>query len=159
MIIKPGAQYRDRAGFNALGDIMPLQLTLTEGILPKGQEKVAFARLSEAMLKWHGLAGNKVMTPNVIGEVRVLPSNQTFSGMRETPIAVIEWKVPSFAFAERDIQLGYFEEATSIIYEMSGGTQPKDRIFMNVIHTVDGAWNFYGRAMTNAEIGEQAAKG
>jgi hypothetical protein len=26
---------------------MPLQLTLTEGILPKGQEKVAFARLSE----------------------------------------------------------------------------------------------------------------
>ena len=44
---------------------MPLQLTLTEGILPKGQEKVAFARLSEAMLKWHGLTGNKVMAPNV----------------------------------------------------------------------------------------------
>src|SRR5256885_1256379 len=33
---------------------MPLQLTVTEGILPKGQEGVAFARLSEAMLKWHG---------------------------------------------------------------------------------------------------------
>src|SRR6476619_5548488 len=77
---------------------MPLTLTLTEGILPKGQEKVAFARLSEAMLKWHGLTGNKVMTPNVIGEVRVLPKDTTFSGMRETPIAVIEWKVPSFAF-------------------------------------------------------------
>jgi hypothetical protein len=138
---------------------MPLQLTLTEGILPKGQEHVAFARLSEAMLKWHGLAGNKVMTPNVIGEVRVLPGDRTFSGMRETPIAVIEWKVPSFAFAEREIQLGYFEEATSIIHEMSGGKQPKERIFINVIHAVDGAWNFNGRAMTNAEIAEQAAKG
>ncbi len=33
---------------------MPLQLILTEGILPKGQEKVAFSRLSEAMLRWHG---------------------------------------------------------------------------------------------------------
>jgi hypothetical protein len=138
---------------------MPLQLTLTEGILPKGQEKVAFARLSEAMLKWHGLTGNKVMTPNVIGECRVLPRNETFSGMRETPIAIVEWKVPSFAFADRNIQVGYFEEATSIIHEMSGGKQPKDHIFINVVHTVDGAWNFNGRAMTNAEIGAQAAQG
>jgi hypothetical protein len=138
---------------------MPLQLTLTEGILPKGQEKVAFARLSEAMLKWHGLTGNEVMTPNVIGEVRVLPNDQTFSGMREMPIAVIEWKVPSFAFAKRDIQVGYFEEATNIIYEMSDGKQPRDQIFINVVHTVDGAWNFNGRAMTNNEIGEQVAKG
>jgi hypothetical protein len=138
---------------------MPLQLTLTEGVLPQGQEKVAFARLSEAMLKWHGLAGHQVMSPNVIGEFRVLPRQQTFSGMVEAPIAVIEWKVPSFAFASRDIQLGYFEEATSIIHEMSGGRQPKDRIFINVVHTVNGAWNFNGRAMTNAEIGEQVAGG
>ena len=138
---------------------MPLQLTLTEGVLPKGQEKVAFARLSEAMLRWHGLVGNKAMTPNVIGEVRVLPRHETFSGMVEAPIAVIEWKVPSFAFASREIQLGYFEEATRIIHDMSGGRQPKDRIFINVVHTVDGAWNFNGRAMTNAEIGEQVAGG
>jgi hypothetical protein len=138
---------------------MPLQLTLTEGVLPEGQEKVAFARLSEAMLKWHGLAGHQVMTPNVVGEYRVLPKQQTFSGMREAPIAVIEWKVPSFAFASRDIQLGYFEEATDIIHEMSGGRQPRDRIFINVVHAVDGAWNFNGRAMTNAEIGEQVANG
>ncbi len=138
---------------------MPLQVTLTEGILPNGQEKIAFARLSEAMLKWHGLTGNKVMTPNVIGEVRVLPRDQTFSGMKETPIAVIGWKVPSFAFANREIQVGYFEEATNIIYEMSGGKQPKDHIFINVVHAVDGAWNLNGHAMTNAEIGELAAQG
>jgi len=138
---------------------MPLQLILTEGVLPEGQEKVAFARLSEAMLKWHGLTGNQVMTPNVVGEYHVLPQRQTFSGMREAPVAVIEWKVPSFAFASRDIQIGYFEEATSIIHDMSGGKHPRDRIFINVVHTVDGAWNFDGRAMTNAEIGERVAAG
>jgi hypothetical protein len=138
---------------------MPLQLTLTEGVLPKGGEKVAFARLSEAMLKWHGLTGNKAMTPNVIGEYRVLPRQETFSGMREAPIAVIEWKVPSFAFSTREIQVGYFEEATNIIHEMSGGKQPKDRIFINVVHAVDGAWNFNGHAMTNAEIGEHVVNG
>ena len=138
---------------------MPLQLTLTAGVLPDGQEKAAFARLSEAMLRWHGLAGNEVMTPNVIGECRVLPKDQTFSGMREAPIAVIEWKVPSFAFASREIQFGFFEVASSLIHDMSGGTHPRDRIFINVVHTVDGAWNFGGRALTNVEIGQQVAGG
>jgi hypothetical protein len=138
---------------------MPLTLTLTEGVIPAGQEKLAFARLSEAMLKWHGLTGNKTMTPNVVGSLHVLPRSQTFTGMQETAVAFIEWKVPSFAFSDRKVQQGYFEEATEIIHSMSGGKQPRDRIFINVVHAVDGAWNFGGKALTNAEIGDQVAKG
>ena len=138
---------------------MPLTLTLTEGVLPKGKEKVAFAQLSEALLKWHGLTGNKVMIPNVIGSIHVLSKDQTISGMQETPVALIEWKLPSVTFTTRDQQLGYFEEATNIIHELSGGKQPKDKIFINVVHAVDGAWNFEGKALTNAEIGERLSKG
>jgi hypothetical protein len=67
--------------------------------------------------------------------------------------------VPSFAFTDPKIQRGYFEEATHIIHEMSGGKQPKDKIFINVIHTVDGAWNFNGKAMTNSEIGALVSNG
>ncbi len=138
---------------------MPLTLTLTEGVLPKGQEKVAFARLSEAMLKWHGLTGNKVMTANVVGSIHVLPKDSTFTGMQETPVAFVEWKVPSFAFTSREAQVGYFAEATNIIHEMSGGKQPKDNIYVNVLHAVDGAWNLDGQAMTNAQLGEAIARG
>ncbi|NVD97985.1 4-oxalocrotonate tautomerase [Massilia sp. BJB1822] len=138
---------------------MPLTLTLTEGVLPKGQEQVAFARLSDAMLKWHGLTGNKVMTPNIIGSIHVLPEEHTFSGSKEAPVAFVEWKVPSFAFTERDIQLGYIEEATSIIHEMSGGRQPKEHIWVNVVHAVDGAWGIGGMALSNAQLGEAAAMG
>jgi len=137
---------------------MPLTLTLTEGVLSKGQEKLAYRRLAEAMLKWHGLAGNETMTANVVGSIHIVGKDQTFTGTKETPVAFIEWKVPSFAFADRRIQQGYFEEATDIIHEMSGGRQPRDRIFINVVHAVDGAWNFNGRAMTNAEIGAEVAK-
>jgi hypothetical protein len=138
--------------------MMPLTLTLTEGVLPKGQEKVAFARLSEAMLKWHGLTGNQVMTSNIVGSIHVLAKGQAFTGMRETPVAFIEWKVPSFAFIDREVQVGYCNEATSIIHEMSGGRQSKDNIYINVVHAVDGAWNFGGKALTNAQIGEEVAK-
>jgi hypothetical protein len=137
---------------------MPLTLTLTEGVLPKGEEKVAYRRLAEAMLKWHGLAGNEVMTPNVVGSIQVVDKGRTFTGADETPVAFIEWKVPSFAFTHRQIQQGYFQEATDIIHEMSGGRQPRDRIFINVVHAVDGGWNFNGRAMTNAEISAEVAK-
>lgn len=137
---------------------MPLTLTLTEGILPNGQEKVAFARLSDAMLKWHGLSGNKVMTPNVVGSIHVLSQEHTFSGSKETPVVFIEWKVPSFAFATREIQTGYVAEVTNIIHEMSGGKQPKDHIWVNVVHAVDGAWGIAGNAMTNAELGGAISK-
>ena len=138
---------------------MPLTLTLTEGVLPPGEEKLAFARLSEAMLKWHGMTGNAVMTRNVIGSIHVMPKDTTFTGMQETPVVFIEWKVPSFAFASREIQVGYFEEVTRIIHDMSGGRQPKDNIYINVVHAVDGAWNLGGKALTNAEIGAAVSAG
>ena len=137
---------------------MPLTLTLTEGVLPKGTEGATFARLCEAMLKWHGLTGNRAMTPNVVGSIHVLPREDTFSGMNQTPVVFIEWKVPSFAFASRDIQIGYIEEATSIVHEASGGRQPREHIWCNVVHAVDGAWGINGKAMTNAQLGESVAQ-
>lgn len=138
---------------------MPLTLTLTEGVLPTGVEKQAFARLSDAMLKWHGLTGNKVMTPNVTGTIHVLPKELTFSGPKEVSGAWIEWKVPAFTFNTREIQQGFFAEATDVIHEMSGGSLPKERIWINVVHTVDGAWNLDGQAMTNEQLGEAISKG
>lgn len=138
---------------------MPLTLTLTEGVLPKGQEPVALARLSEAMLRWHGLAGNQTMADNVVGEIKLLPRGSTFAGMREAPVVLVEWKVPSFAFSNREVQIGYFAEATEILFELSGGKQRRDHIFVNVTHTVDGAWNWGGRSLTNAEIAAEISKG
>ena len=138
---------------------MPLTLTVTEGVLPKGREKITFARLSDAMLKWHGLTGNKVMTPNVVGSIHVLSRENTFSGSKEAPVVFIEWKVPSFAFASREIQLGYIAEATNIVHEMSGGKQPKEHIWINVVHAVDGTWGVAGKAMTNAQLGDAVGKG
>ncbi|WP_339505008.1 4-oxalocrotonate tautomerase [Pseudomonas sp. RL_105y_Pfl2_101] len=138
---------------------MPLTLTLTEGVLPKGSENIAFTQLSDAMLRWHGLSGNKAMTPNIVGSIHVLTAENTFSGSTEAPVAFIEWKVPAFAFANREIQIGYIEEVTNIIHEMSGGQLPKTNIWVNIVHAVDGAWGIAGEAMTNQQLGEAIARG
>ena len=138
---------------------MPLTLTLTEGVLPRGVEKQAVQQITHAMLKRHGLTGNKVMTPNVTATVHVLPKGSTFSGGKEFAGAWVEWKVPSFAFSTREIQQGFFKDATDIIQELSGGKQPRDNIYVNVVHTVDGAWNLDGQAMTNEELGQAISRG
>lgn len=138
---------------------MPLTLTLTEGVIPAGSEKEAVSRITDSMLKHHGLLGNKVMTPNITAHVSVLPKSSTFSGGEEFAGVWMEWKVPSFAFASRDIQRAHFAEATKIIQELSGGKQAAAHIYSNVIHAVDGSWNFNGVAMNNEEIGAEIAKG
>lgn len=138
---------------------MPLTLIVTEGVLPKDREQSTIARLSETFLKLHGLTGNKFMTPNVIGHVQVIPSGSTFSGLKATPVAIVEWLTPSFAFATREVQIAYIAEATEIIHEACGGKHPKENIWVNVKHAVDGTWGIAGKAMTNAELGEAIANG
>ncbi|GAA3592361.1 hypothetical protein Q4Q39_05565 [Flavivirga amylovorans] len=138
---------------------MPLTLTLTEGVLPKGKEKEAVAQITDAFLKNHGLTGNKVMTPNVTATVTVLPKSSTFSGGKEFSGAWIEWKVPSFALADRNVQKHFFADTTEIIHKLSGGVQPKENIYVNVVHAVNGGWNLDGIAMTNEELGDAISKG
>lgn len=138
---------------------MPMTLTLTEGVLAPDQIPVAVQRLTASMLQWHQLTGNGVMTPNVTANVHIIPPGLSFSGGETFKAAWIEWKVPSFAFASREIQKGFAAEATAIIHELSGNEQPRDNIYFNVVHTVDGAWNLDGVAMNNEELGQAIGQG
>lgn len=138
---------------------MPLTLTLTEGVLPKGSEKQAIAQITAAFLKRHGLTGNTIMTPNVTAMVNVLPRGTTFSGGEEFAGAWVEWKVPSFALLDRQVQQDFGQDATDIIHALSGGRQRRDHIYVNAVHTVDGMWNLGGKAMTNAELGAALSQG
>ena len=140
---------------------MPLTLTLTEGAIPVGQEKELFRRLSEAMLRWTGLEGNSFMTAAVIGSIHLLPRERTLAGLKESSVVFVEWKVPSIAFVDRDVQIGYIREATEIVHASSGGNILKSQIWVNVVHAVDGAWGIEGEAMTNDQLTEaitQAAR-
>lgn len=138
---------------------MPLTLTLTEGVLPVGTEKEAVKQITDSLLKNHGLTGNTVMTPNITANVHIVPKGSSLSGGEEFLGAWAEWKVPSFALADNTVIKQHFAEVTEIIFKLSGGKQPKDNIYVNVLHAVDGGWNLDGKAMTNEELGEAISKG
>jgi hypothetical protein len=52
---------------------MPIQIIVPEGVLTPSAEAEAFRKLTELLLRLHGLTGNTFMTPNVIGEITVAP--------------------------------------------------------------------------------------
>lgn len=138
---------------------MPITLTLTEGVLPSAAISKAIAQITDSFMKHHAMSGNKVMTPNVTAHVNVLPKGLSFAGGKEVDGAWIETKTPSFALANHEVQASFFTEATQIVHQLSGGKLPKERIWANGVHAVDGTWNINGVPMTNAQIGEAVSKG
>lgn len=138
---------------------MPLALSYTEGVLTPEAGLRAGRRITEAFLKWHGLADNKAMSSNVTMQIQSLPKTGALSGGKPVEAVWLECKTPSFAFADREVQVGFFKEATEIISDEARGNVPRERIFSNVVHTVDGTWNFDGKAMTNAQLNAEIARG
>ncbi|HAT84633.1 4-oxalocrotonate tautomerase [Cohaesibacter gelatinilyticus] len=138
---------------------MPISLTLTDGVLPTGQEAVAVAKITESFLKHHGMSGNTKMTPNITAHVAILPKTHTFAGGKPVEGAWVETTTPTFALADHEVQSAFFGEATQILHDLSGGTLAKDRIWSNGVHAVDGTWNLDGKAMTNGEIGDAVSGG
>lgn len=138
---------------------MPLSLLYTEGLMTDEAGTKAGKRITDAFLKWHNLAGNMVMTPNVTMHIQALPRSGSLSGGEPFDGAWLECKTPSFALVDREIQEGFFKEATDIIEEVTGGKVPRNRIYSNAVHTVDGTWNLDGRAMTNEQLGEAISHG
>jgi hypothetical protein len=136
---------------------MPLTLIVTDGVIPPDREAETMSRLSEAFLKLAGLSGNKFLTPNVIGHVQIVAKGRSYSGLTPAAVAIVEWKVPSFAFTDREVQISYIAQATEIIHEASDGKHPKEFIWVNVTHAVDGAWGIAGKAYTNAELGDEVS--
>jgi len=128
---------------------MPINLTLTEGVIAADQAPIAVARITEAFLRHHGLAGNRIMTPNVTTHLNILPKGHTFAGGKPVEGAWIETRTPSFALASHEIQAAFFGEATEILHDLSGGALARDRIWSNGVHAVDGTWNLNGQPMTN----------
>lgn len=137
---------------------MPITLTLTEGVLPPAKVTEAVAKITDALLRHHGLTGNRVMTPNVTAHVNIMAKGTTFAAGREVVGAWIETKTPSFALADHAVQSSFFGEATQILHDLSDGTLAKDRIWSNGVHAVDGTWNIGGVALTNAELGDALSK-
>src|SRR3981189_2344327 len=131
---------------------MPIQIMVPEDVLTADAEAEAFKKLTDLLLRLHGLSGNKFMTPNVIGEVTVVPKGRTFSGGKPTDIAVFELKVPSFVLPTQELKDAWIGEGTDIIEEATKGRVKREHIYASVSYAVEGAWGIGGTAYSNTDL-------
>ena len=131
---------------------MPITVHATDGVLSEKAELEVFAELTNSFLKHHKLTGNEFMTPNVIGEACTIPKGRSFAGGVPANIVVVELKVPSFAFADPSQKAAFVADATDIVQRATDGRQAKERIFVNMVYSVDGLWGIAGKAYSNAEL-------
>ena len=95
----------------------------------------------------------------MIGHIADIPADSTFAGLQPTPVAIVEWLTPSFAFASREIQEAYVAEATQIVFDACEGKHPREKIWVNLKYAIDGMWGIGGKAYTNEQLGAAAALG
>ena len=136
---------------------MPITIQATEGVLSPAAGQQLFADLTDTFLRLHGLAGNAFLPPNVIGEINEIPAGRSFAGGQPANIVVVELKVPSFVLAAPEQKEAFIREATELVHQASEGKQPRERIWVNMVYTVDGLWGIAGQAYTNAQLGAAVA--
>jgi phenylpyruvate tautomerase PptA (4-oxalocrotonate tautomerase family) len=133
---------------------MPISIQVTEGLLTREGEREVFPLVADALLRAHGLRGNRFMTPNVIGHLTVSPESGSYVGGKPQSLAIVEVKVPSTTFPNAEVKQAFVGAVTDIVDRLKAGAHPRDRTFVNVTYAVDGAWGIGGKAYSNAEIGE-----
>ncbi len=138
---------------------MPISIQLSPHLLTPDGERDVFSRVADALLSVHGLDGNRFMEPNVIGHVTVFPEGSSYAGKKAQSLAVVEVKVPSVTFPNREVQQAFVAKVTDIIDELKAGAHPRERTFVNVTYAVDGTWGIGGKAYTNEELGGAIAGG
>ncbi len=138
---------------------MPITVTATAGVLDHTAEEQILPRLSEALLARNGMTGNAFMTPIVVGSVHVLPKGRIFTGGRAETAIFVELKVPSVTFGTQEQRQGFVDDVNGILSDLTHGSYPKDKTFVNITYAVDGSWGVAEKAWTNAELGEAAARG
>ena len=131
---------------------MPISVQVTKGLLTSAGEREVFTQISEALLKAHGLVGNRFMTPNVVGHLVVSEQSTSYVGGKPHSLAVVEVKVPSITFQTDEVKRTFVSTVTDIIDRYKAGSHPRERTFVNVTYALDGVWGIGGKAYSNAEL-------
>jgi phenylpyruvate tautomerase PptA (4-oxalocrotonate tautomerase family) len=132
--------------------IMPITLTVPEGLLSAEAEAQVFADLTRSLLGVAQLSGNPFMTPNVVGSLQVLPKQHVFAGGKAAPAAFVELKLPEIALATAQEKQAFIEAATDAVERAAEGRLRREHIWTNIIYVEEGSWGVAGLAYGNAEL-------
>ena len=136
---------------------MPLLVQVSKGLLTAQGEKDILPKLTESVLRLHGLTGNSFMTPNVVGHVVVSEQSSCYAGGKPQSLAVVEFMGPPITFGNPEIRAAFIKEATDLIDSLRAGPHPRERTYVIVKHAIEGGWGIAGKAYTSEDLGKAIA--
>lgn len=136
---------------------MPFTIMVSEGTVTKEAGQILTKELSELVLELHGLSDNPFMRAMVVAEILTIPTDWSTKGAERAKIAVVEGKVPGFAFPTPEIKSEYVQRVSDLLATATAGTVDRSNIFTNTSFTADGLWGINGKAYTNEELGAEIA--
>lgn len=110
--------------------------------------------VGQAFLDNHQISDNRFMLPNIVGEVVFMDSELTFSGLKPSPLAIVELRVPSFTFSTQAQKDKFVREVTDIVLTHTEGKLSMESVWVNAVYAVEGLWGIAGKAYTNEELGK-----
>lgn len=131
---------------------MPITLTIQEGVLTTEAEQRLFAGLTEILLDIAGLAGNRFMTPNVIGTINAVPASRIFSAGKPVAAAIIELTLPAIALATAEAKAAFIARATDAVEAAAEGRLERAHIWVNIVYAAEGSWGIGGRAYGSSDL-------
>ena len=133
---------------------MPITVQVTEGLLTPVAQKEFFAGLTESILRINGVTGNSFSTRHLIGNIIVVPKEQSFAAGVNEPFVNVGLAVPEFSMKLHAMRVQFVTEMTDLLERLAEGRLVRDRIYINMLYG-DGFWGVGGEALNDA--GLQAA--
>lgn len=130
---------------------MPITMKVSEGLLTPEAEKIVFKKLTDSFLRHNGAEGNTFITPNMIGDIIIIPEGKAFAAGLAVRLIEVQLKVPAFALTTQAQREGFVTEATDIIF--GAVTQPFDKkmIYINLVYG-SGMWAIGGKTFSTETL-------
>lgn len=131
---------------------MPIQIIMTDRLMNQESARRLHKEICQSLLAAHNISDNRFMMPNVVGEVVFVDPAQTFAGLENSSLAIVELKLPSFTFATQDQRDQFVHRVTELVLKYTDGKLPREKIWVNAVYAVDGFWGIAGKAYTNEQL-------
>jgi phenylpyruvate tautomerase PptA (4-oxalocrotonate tautomerase family) len=127
---------------------MPMiDVTVPESTFSAEAESVLLSKLTECLLKWEKVTGNKLATANTGAYLHCLPKHRVTAGGQPDAVVRIDVLTPPGILSQEQ-RTGFTAEATEIVGQVSGDPNLAKRTWVLMSETVDGGWGIAGYAFT-----------
>src|SRR5882757_5920552 len=131
---------------------MPITVTAPRGVITSAGEREILPRLTDALIEVSGLTGNTFFGPMIGGTVHVLSPEDIYAGGVNSPLVMVELKLPNIGLPTVQARAAFIAAATDIVDALTVAGHNRVHTWVNILNAPDGGWGVGGIAYTGEDL-------